>query len=464
VAGLKFCSGLTDLLAIKVIPTWGAEPGKSTMPVKVAVQELRVGMFVHLDVGWMAHPFPLSSFKISSPDQIQTIQGLGLATVRWSPERSDLPSSGPGSLEQDPAAQQALSDEPHELPPAPVDPQAQARLLAAAQLASQNAAMRQCERQYSEACHDLRKVNDTIPTAPQQACESAQDLTRAMLDKMLVAGELCLRVLDEPSGDRHSAHAMNVTIVSLLLGRALGLGDNELMDMGTGALLHDMGKLALPDRVRLPQDDFNASEQALYRDHVVRGVLQGQRMGLSSGALLVLAQHHEMADGTGYPRGVALTQISPAARIVAMVNLYDNLCNAATPSKSLTPHEALSRMFAQNRSRFDATMLNGFIRLMGIYPPGSLVQLSDERYAMVMTVNAARPLKPRVLVADPGVPSDQALHLDLDKCPDLGIRRSLKANQLPARVTDYLKPRKRVAYYFDVEAAPEQPPVLEHAA
>lgn len=432
------------------------------MSVKVAVQELRVGMFVHLDVGWMAHPFPLSSFKITSPDQIQTIQGLGLASVRWSPERSELNSAEPG--QQAPGAA-GLDPAPTAVPaPATVDPEAEARRLAAAQLASQLLAMRQCERQYGEACRELRKVNDTLPTAPHQARDSAQALTRAMLDKMLVAGELCLRVLDEPSGDRHAAHAMNVAIVSLLLGRALELSDNDMMDMGTGALLHDMGKLAMPDRVRLAHDDFTAAEQALYRDHVVKGVLQGQRMGLSSGALLVLAQHHELADGTGYPRGVALAQISPAARIVAMVNLYDNLCNAATPSKSLTPHEALSRMFAQNRSRFDATMLNAFIRLMGIYPPGSLVQLSDERYAMVMTVNAARPLKPRVLIAEVGTSPDEALHLDLDKFPDLVIRRSLKANQLPARAADYLKPRKRVAYYFDVEAAPEPTDLLEQAA
>lgn len=429
------------------------------MSVKVAVQELRVGMFVHLDVGWMAHPFPLSSFKITSPDQILTIQGLGLSEVRWSPDRSDEQLEEPAVAVQAGEATSALAK------PAPaLDPLAEARRLAAAQLAHQQTAQRQCERQYNEACRELRKVNETLPNAPQQARDSAQDLTRAMLDKMLVAGELCLRVLDEPSGDRHAAHAMNVAIVSLLLGRALALSDNDLMDMGTGALLHDMGKLALPDRVRLHQDDFTSAEQALYRDHVVKGVLQGQRMGLSSGALLVVAQHHELADGTGYPRGVALAQISPAARIVAMVNLYDNLCNAATPSKSLTPHEALSRMFAQNRSRFDATMLNGFIRLMGIYPPGSLVQLSDERYAMVMTVNAARPLKPRVLVADVGVPAADALHLDLDKYPDLVIRRSLKANQLPSRVTDYLKPRKRVAYYFDVEAAPEAVDPQEQAA
>jgi hypothetical protein len=139
-----------------------------------------------------------------------------------------------------------------------------------------------------------------------------------------------------------------------------------------------------------------------------------------------------------------------------MVNHYDNLCNAATPSRSLTPHESLSRMFAQLRNKFDATLLNAFIRLMGIYPPGSVVQLSDDRFAMVMSVNSARPLKPRVLVFDPQVPVGQALHLNLDSVPDLGIRRSLKAEQLPSRAVDYLAPRQRVAYFFDLEPRAEE--------
>jgi putative nucleotidyltransferase with HDIG domain len=272
---------------------------------------------------------------------------------------------------------------------------------------------------------------------------------------MLVDGEVCVRVLGEPAGDRASAHAMNVTVIALLLGRALQMAPADLMELGTGALLHDVGKLALPDRLRLPQENFSAAEASLYREHVAHGVAHGRRMGLNAGALLVIAQHHEQADGSGYPKALPLERMSAAARIVAMVNHYDNLCNAAVPSQSLTPHEALSRMFAQLRNKFDATMLNAFIRLMGIYPPGSVVQLSDDRFAMVMSVNSARPLKPRVLVFDASTPSAQALHLNLDSTPDLGIRRSLKSNQLPPRAVDYLAPRQRVAYFFDVEAETE---------
>jgi hypothetical protein len=145
--------------------------------------------------------------------------------------------------------------------------------------------------------------------------------------------------------------------------------------------------------------------------------------------------------------------MSVAARIVALVNRYDNLCNPPVLGLAHTPHEALSLLFAQAKSQFDAGMLNAFIRMMGVYPAGSVVQLTDDRYALVMSVNSTRPLKPNVLVHDPALPRDEALHLNLMGTPDLGIRRSLKPAQLPADARDYLAPRPRVAYFFEATRA-----------
>ncbi|WP_374568452.1 HD-GYP domain-containing protein [Ideonella sp.] len=426
------------------------------MTSTVEPQDLRIGMFIHLDGGWMSHPFPLSSFKISNAEQIDTIRSLGLKRVRWSPERSDLPAeavagdAGQAGPQGDAGA--AATEPVVVVAPVAEDPATRARRQAEARAEAEAAALRVCERQYQEACRDLRRVNDALVGEPERARDGAQALTRALLDKMLIDAELCVRVLGEPTGDRHSAHAINVTVVSLLLARSLKMAAPEMADLGTGCLLHDMGKLALPDRVRLPHDDFTSAEASLYRDHVGHGITQGRRMGLSPGALLVVAQHHELADGTGFPKGVTSERMSVGARIVSLVNFYDNLCNAATPSKSLTPHEALSRMFAQSRNKFDATILSGFIHMMGIYPPGSLVQLSDDRYAMVTSVNSARPLKPQVRVHDPA--RSHGVHLNLEDCPDLGIRRSLRASQLPARAAEVLAPRLRVAYFFDVSATP----------
>jgi HD-GYP domain-containing protein (c-di-GMP phosphodiesterase class II) len=222
-----------------------------------------------------------------------------------------------------------------------------------------------------------------------------------------------------------------------------------MLDVGIGALLHDVGKLELPERVRRIDPQSAPADQALYREHVARGVAQGKRLGLSPGALLVIAQHHEMADGSGFPQKLSVDRMTAAARIVALVNRYDNLCDPALPAHALTPHEALSLIFAQTRSKFDASMLNAFIRMMGVYPPGSAVQLTDDRFALVTNVNSTRPLKPRVLVFDPTVPADEALQISLEQHGDLGIRRSLRPQQLPADALQYLSPRQRVIYFFE---------------
>jgi hypothetical protein len=137
------------------------------------------------------------------------------------------------------------------------------------------------------------------------------------------------------------------------------------------------------------------------------------------------------------------------ARVLALVNRYDNLCNPHSRTLALTPHEAVSVLFAQGRSRFDSVVLNAFIRMMGVYPAGSLVQLTDDRFGMVVGVNSSRPLKPRVLVHDTKVPRNEALVLDLEQTPDLGIRRSLPAAKLPAAAVEYLDPRPRVSYFFE---------------
>jgi len=109
----------------------------------------------------------------------------------------------------------------------------------------------------------------------------------------------------------------------------------------------------------------------------------------------------------------------------------------------------LSLIFAQTKARFDATTLNAFIRMMGIFPPGSVVQLSDNRYAMVVSVNSARPLKPRVLVHDPAVEREKALLLDLETTPELGIARNVRPLQLPKAALEFLSPRQRVCYFFE---------------
>lgn len=308
--------------------------------------------------------------------------------------------------------------------------------------------MIRCERQYGEAAAAWREAAEALATRPQHAGRTGEALAQAMLDKMLGRQEMGLRLV-AGGGDRASAHALNVSIVAMLIGRSLGLAEPDMLDLGVGALMHDVGKQDMAERYRHADEHGSPAEAAAYREHVARGVAHGRRMALSPGALAVLAQHHEHADGSGFPRQIGTDQMSLAARIVAIVNRYDNLCNPAARSVALTPHEAVATLFAQGRSRFDATVLNAFIRVVGVYPAGSLVQLTDDRHAMVVGVNSSRPLKPRVLVHDPQVPRNEALLINLEHAGDLGIRRSLPAARVPAAALAYLDPRPRVSYYFE---------------
>jgi putative nucleotidyltransferase with HDIG domain len=266
-----------------------------------------------------------------------------------------------------------------------------------------------------------------------------------------MAGEedLCIHLLTEAAGDKVSMHAVNVALIALLMGRVFGFGEDDLQDLGVGALLHDVGKLEMPLRLRHADDSFSPAERRDYEEHVAQGLAVARRMGLSAGATLVVAQHHEHADGSGFPLRLNADRMTVAARIVALVNRYDNLCNPYFVANALTPHEALSLLFAQGQSKFDSSILNTFIKMMGVYPPGSTVQLTDDRYALVVGVNSSRPLKPSVLVHEPGIPRDEALVLDLDQAHDLGIRRSIRPVQLPESAHRYLAPRQRVAYFFE---------------
>jgi putative nucleotidyltransferase with HDIG domain len=426
-------------------------------PTLIDVAQLRIGMFVHLDGGWMSHPFPLSSFKIGSAAQIATIRSLGRQRVRWSPEKSDpVAVRGLAGMDDD-SVPETVPAEAHVAPPAAPaveSPEAAERRLRKEALATQRASLQLCEQQFAEATSACKQAVEIMNAKPQQAREQTEALAKAFVDKMLGQQEMCIRLLTEASGDKASLHAVNVAVIAMLMGKTFGLSSAEMMDLGVGAMLHDIGKNELPERVRHREEHFTPSENQFYQEHVAHGVALAKKMNLTPGATLVIAQHHEHADGSGFPLRLNSDRMSTASRIVSLVNRYDNMCNPHVPSRALTPHEALSLLFAQGKNRYDTAILGAFIKMMGVYPPGSVVQLTDDRFAMVVSVNSARPLKPRVLVHEAKVPRDEALVLNLETEPRLGIRRSLKPQQLSTESLEYLSPRPRVAYFFEPEVVP----------
>nr|WP_314857808.1 HD domain-containing phosphohydrolase [uncultured Undibacterium sp.] len=410
----------------------------------ISPAELRIGLYVYLDIGWMDHPFPVSSFEIRNQDQILKLQALGLQEIRYAPDKSQ-PDPQASPTKNVPDVNTAASTE---------TPEALAAKHRKALLASQQTSLMACERQFGQATQEFKHLTEIVHAQPPAAKDSASKLVEGMLNGILNHDESAIRLLSEKAGEKTALHSINVTLISLLLGKALELPKDDMLELGIGALLHDVGKIELPDRLRWVDEHSSPAERQLYQSHVAHGVNLARKMQLSSSATLLIAQHHEFADGSGYPGHIHVDKMTMLSRIISLVNRFDNMCNPSNVALAITPHEALSQLFTKNKMQSDTATLTAFIKMMGIYPPGSVVQLSDERYALVVSVNSSRPIKPKVIIHDPSVPRDDALMINLEHETHLGIRRSLKPVQLPKAAYDYLSPRKRLCYFFERASDP----------
>lgn len=431
-------------------------------------------MFVHLDVGWLRHPFPVSSFRITSLDQIEILRSLGLGRVRYEPNKNEVsqvtevdPAAVPERVvepEADTPQFFGLSEEsptsflllaPFASSPSLLAPLGE--LTPERRLAAEKRRRISCDQRFLSAADQYQNVVQVAHKDAASARTASLALVSECVDDFQCNGESVIRLLTECVAERAGMHPVNVMVLSLLLGKAQGFSASELQELGLAALLHDIGKLQLPAQLAYPPVSTSASaslfkargEGGAYEDHVGASVALAQSMDLSSSVLIAIAQHHEVADGSGFPLGLLGDDLSPAGRILALVNHYDGLCNPVNRTEGLTPHEALSVLFAKHKAHFDPITLNAFIRMMGVYPPGSVVQLVNGLYALVVSVNSARPLRPKVIVHDPDVPQGTAPVLDLEGLPELGILRSLKPSQLPRAALDYLSPRQRIYYFFE---------------
>lgn len=431
-------------------------PAEVNHTVVIDIDALRVGMFIQLEVSWIKHPFPTSKFRVSSQEQIRVLREIGVKNVRYVPGKSAFladTSSASTASEQPPDAQVAAA------PPAGVftgacadtaRPVAETLADVCANLAERHGSQRfrQATVIYSQVCGALQ-------TAPLVAREQVESLIGVFVDELHAQGTHAVRLLSENFGERSAVHAVNVAVLALLLGRALGMGDQALKDLGVAALLHDMGKTQLPAHLAEPGALLTSADMQRYHGHVGLSVELGERMKLCSDILIALAQHHEMVDGSGFPLHLCGDDISRYGQILALVNRYDRLCDPLHGAQALTPHEAISRLFAVQSDCFDATVLKTFIRMMGVYPPGSLVQLVDGRFALVVLVDAERPLRPLVLPYQAGASRAQVPLLDLTHSAAPGIRRSLRPAQLPRNVLDFLMPQPRISYFFERAASPQ---------
>ena len=419
--------------------------------IRVPVDRLAPGLFVRLRLGWMAHPFLRGAFLIKSERQCDTIRGLGLKSVEVDPALSD------------PEALRRLDESPDIRPRAPEafkskepDPlwAEKQRRIEQARLYRKD--LYTCEKRFQTSLRQVRALMTTMKHSPIQAASEADELVADLMPAFTDQADFLLHLMNTSAVDDNLYyHSLNVTILSLLLGAAAGVAREDLVVLGLGAVLHDVGKIRIPDRVLLKKTPWTTAERKLYELHPRYGrEIMAKLESFPGDALAVIEQHHELLNGKGYPAGSGGTDLGTLARIVAIANRYDDLCNARGTGQAMTPADALSFMYSREAESYDQELLQVFIKRMGVYPPGTVVCLNDGRVGLVISIKQDDLLNPRVLVYDPDIPKEEAVILDLSEESELDVRDTLVPQTLDAEAFDYLSPRSRVSYYTGPPAAP----------
>jgi len=417
---------------------------------RIGIEQVRVGLYIRLD-SWTDHPFLFSSFKIRSEKQVQHLRSLGISHVLYDSSKSDSVPLPPPKASAPPP------------PPSPPDPEMEAmwaeKRKRREQLSRQREALGRCERQFAAGASTVKSLLRNLFSRPDESVQQAQALVSDMVDSMLADKDVALHLVNTKAGDENAYyHALNVTMLSLVLAKEAQLGAEEMRALGLGTLLHDIGREKIPSQILLNKAPWTKAELSFYQQHVTYGVDMAQRLpGMPAAALDVIAMHHELLDGSGYPGRLAGEQIGRLARIACIANAFDHYCNRINPAESMTPAEAIAFMFKKEPGKYDPVLLQLFVRCMGIYPPGSVVQLNNGQIGLIMSVNPGRLLHPSLLIYDPDVPKEEALWLDMREAPELSVAKTLRPAELDMAVIAYLDPRTRISYFTENSLSNNRP-------
>lgn len=401
-------------------------------------------MFISLEsVGWMDHPFLLNRFRISNTKQIQALRRMGLTSIDWDPERSSV-----GPLSERPSAVSMPLPE-NDLTAGALQAMMNSKRERVMQVRERREDIARCARLFEQETGQIRQVLEEVSARPNDAHTHGRVMVDRIVGGLVDAGSVAVHLVNLKKPETGAPnHAMNVLVVSLLIGKALDLSADDMRQLGLGALLHDVGLAEIPMRVQRNQHRSEAEER-FYRAHTGYGLkLVAPMRELPLAVKNIIACHHENWDGKGYPNALAGVKIPKLARIVAIANRYDNLCNPLDPKLARPPAEAVAHMFKNERDAFDPEIFGVFVKALGVYPPGTFVALEDGTYGLVIESNSRDLLRPLLMLYDASVPRSEALLLDV-KESDEKIAAAVSPHDLPREVIEYLAPQGRVDFYLE---------------
>jgi len=250
------------------------------------------------------------------------------------------------------------------------------------------------------------------------------DIANGIIDELIGRKDLLVNLVDIKSIDNYTyQHSVNVAVLSLIIGIQLQLDKVELYKLSTGALLHDIGKVFIPKEIIQKKGKLLPNEYDLVKEHTIKGYnYLKNNIDISPVSRIIILQHHEKIDGTGYPDGKKGNDINKLARIVAIADVYDALTSDRPYRKAMSPNEAIEYILGSGQTHFDFEMVKAFAECIVPYPVGMLVRLSNNDVAVVEEIFPHFALRPIVKVIKSDNVSDVGKVINMMSELDLVIK------------------------------------------
>lgn len=363
---------------------------------KVAVHDLTVGAFVSdLDRPWHQTPFPIQGFYVRSQDDIRSLTSFCkwvMVDVAETRDTSEFETSGAPIFARRSAKR--IDQDIVQLPPIQVRNRQDYPIASTLKKEA-----RQSTRLLKDVDKALKLVEREVRGGAQPDFRVLSRVARGMAGSVVRNPDAMLWVARLRQHDDHSyRHSLNAAVWALVCGRHMGLEVDALNNLALGALLCHIGKLDLPVQLVRKDTMLDVDDYAEFRTYVEKGVQRLQQAGMPRAVINVVQYHRERHNGSGFPGRVRGDRIPLLAKIAGLVDYYETLVEPRGEHTPMTPAQAVAHLFELRNIEFQEDLVEHFIQSIGIYPTGTLVQLSNGQRGAVISNSRGRRLWPQVMV------------------------------------------------------------------
>ncbi len=348
---------------------------KSFHQFKVPVSELELGMFVsELDRPWVDTPFLFQGFLLERLDDIRTLQEICEYVYIDIVEETRVPQSKERKTPQKQRCYINKINTEKELPKA--------------------------NQAFSNAKLEMQRQLDAIKLGQAVDIKQTKAAVSACVDSILRNQSAMLYLSKIKQSDEQTAdHSLQVCILSISFAKHLGLAEFEMENIGVCALLHDVGKVKIPSEILKKNGPLTEEEMSIYQRHTIYGrKLLMSKASVYPGIVDIAYCHHERVDGKGFPRGIPADKIPYFAKIIAIANDYASLTTGGRQGLPRSSLETLRILFERRNHFYDSALVIHFIQLMGVCPPGNIVEMSNGEVGVILSTDSRYKLRPKVLL------------------------------------------------------------------